>query len=126
MVATRDIGDVAAAALLDDVWRRHRVRGVTARRRLARRGGAAFSAALGRTVRYVQVPDAAMREGLLGAGASAHVADEYPRLMARLGTLDYVAEPRTAETTTPDHGRRVGPPGARPSGRGVAAAPAAA
>jgi hypothetical protein len=102
MVAARDIGDVAAALLADDRWRGHLVRGVHGAADLSPAEAVqAFGRALGRTVRYVQVPDAAMRDALLGAGASAHVADEYPRLMAGLGTLDYRAEPRTAETTTP-------------------------
>jgi hypothetical protein len=38
---------------------------------------------------------------LRGAGASEHVAGEYPRLMQRIGEGGYVAEPRTPETTTP-------------------------
>ncbi len=102
MVAARDIGDVAAELLLDGTWRGHHVRGVhgaadTSPEEAVR----AFAAALGRSVRYVQVPDASMRDALLGLGASAHVAEEYPKLMRGLATLDYVAEPRTAATTTP-------------------------
>jgi uncharacterized protein YbjT (DUF2867 family) len=127
MVATRDIAAAAAAALLDDASHGHRVRGVHGAADVSPAEAVqAFSAALGRTVRYVQVPDAAMREGLIAAGASAHVADEYPRLMHGLGTLDYVAEPRTAETTTPttvaEWARQV----LAPAVAGVAAAPAAA
>ncbi len=102
MVAARDIGDVAATLLLDGTWRGHHVRGVhgaadTSPEEAVR----AFAAALGRSVRYVQVPDASMRDALLGLGASAHVAEEYPKLMRGLARLDYAAEPRTAATTTP-------------------------
>lgn len=102
MVATRDVGDVAAALLLDDAWRGHQVRGVHgAADRTPAQVAAAFGRVLGRDVRYVRVPAEAMRQALLGAGMSAHVADEYPRLMDGLGALDFQAEPRTATSTTP-------------------------
>jgi len=102
MVATRDVGDVAADLLLDDAWRGHVVRGVHGAADVSPSEAAqAFATALGRPVRYVPVPEAAVRDALLAAGASFHVADEYPRLLHRLGTLDYVAEPRTPTTTTP-------------------------
>jgi uncharacterized protein YbjT (DUF2867 family) len=102
MVATRDIGDAAADALLGGGWTGFRVRGVHGPADLSPTDVAeALTSALGRPVRYVQVDAAAARQGLLQAGASAHVADEYPRLFHALGTLDYQAEPRTPETTTP-------------------------
>jgi uncharacterized protein YbjT (DUF2867 family) len=102
MVATRDIGDVAAGLLLDDAWHGPVVRGVHGLASVSpAEATQAFTAALGRPVRYVQVPDAALRDALLAAGASAHVAEEYPRLMRGIAMPDYVAEPRTAETTTP-------------------------
>jgi len=102
LVATRDIGDVAADLLLDDGWHGHHVRGVHGAADVSVADAVrTFGAVLGRSLRYVEVPDAAMRDVLLGAGASAHVADEYPRLMRAIATLDYVAEPRTAHTTTP-------------------------
>jgi uncharacterized protein YbjT (DUF2867 family) len=102
MVATRDIGDVAADALLDGGWTGCAPRGVHGAADLSPTDVAsAFTAALGRPVRYVRVDAAAARQGLLQAGASAHVADEYPRLFAAFAELDYQAEPRTPETTTP-------------------------
>lgn len=105
MVAARDIGDVAADALLGGGWTGFRVRGVHGAADLSPTDVAeAFAAALGRPVRevrYVQVDAAAVRHALLQAGASEHVADEYPRLFQALGELDYQAEPRTPETTTP-------------------------
>lgn len=102
MVATRDIGDVAADALLGGGWTGFRVRGVHGAADLSPNDVAgAFASALGRPVRYVQVDAAAARQALLQAGASAHVADEYPRLFAGFAELDYQAEPRTPETTTP-------------------------
>ena len=102
MVATNDIGDVAADLLLHGGWQGRVVRGVHGAADVSPADAVqAFAAALGRPVRYVEVPDEAMRGALLAAGASAHVADEYPRLMRGLATVDYVAEPRTAATTTP-------------------------
>lgn len=102
MVATKDIGDVAARWLLDASWRGHQLTGVHGPADITPLdAAAAFSRALGRTVTYVQVPDAAMEQALLGMGASAHVAGEYPKLMHALGYNDYRAEPRTPETTTP-------------------------
>lgn len=103
MVATRDIGEVAADLLLDDAWSGDAVRGVHGPADLTlREATQAIGQALGVAARYVEVPDAAMRGALLALGASTHVADEYPRLMRALGTTpDYQAEPRTAATTTP-------------------------
>lgn len=102
MVATRDIGEAAAAMLVDANWRGHVVRGVHGAADVSpAEAAAAFSVALGRPVRYTQVPGSAMRDALLGLGASAHVAEEYPLLMQGLGTQDYQVEPRTSATTTP-------------------------
>jgi uncharacterized protein YbjT (DUF2867 family) len=102
MVATRDIGDVAARLLLDREWQGHQVHGVHgAADHSPAEVAAALARVLGRDVRYVQIPAEAMRQALLGAGMSAHVADEYPRLMDGLGQVDYQAEPRTPATTTP-------------------------
>lgn len=102
LVATADIGDVAAERLLDAGWRGRHVLGLHGAADVSPAEAVrAFAAALGRPLRYVQVPASAMRDVLLQAGASAHVADEYPRLMEAIGALDYVAEPRTAQTTTP-------------------------
>lgn len=102
MVATRDVGDVAAEALLRGDWTGYRIRGVHGPTDLSpAEATAAFADALGRPVRYVQVPAEGARQALLAMGASAHVADEYPRLFDAIGRLDYQAEPRTAESTTP-------------------------
>jgi uncharacterized protein YbjT (DUF2867 family) len=102
MVAARDIGDVAAEALLGGGWSGTAVRGVHGAADLSVvEATAAIAEATGRAVRYVQVPPAAATQALLAMGASAHVADEYPKLFEAIGRLDYQAEPRTAETTTP-------------------------
>ncbi len=102
MVSTRDIGDVASDMLLDRTWTGHLVRGVHGAADVTPTDVVrAAAVAIGRPLRYVQVPDEAMRDALLAMGANAHVAEEYPKLMRGLSTLDYVAERRTAETTTP-------------------------
>jgi uncharacterized protein YbjT (DUF2867 family) len=102
MVATRDIGDVAARWLLDTGWSGHHVRGVQGAADLTPSDvAAAFSAVLGREVRYVQVSEEDARQALRAMGASEHVADEYPRLFTAFNQHAHDREPRTAETTTP-------------------------
>lgn len=102
IVATRDIGDVAARWLLDGSWSGHHVAGVHGPADLTPADVArAFSAVLGREVRYVQVSEEDARQALRGMGASEHVADEYPRLFTALDRHAADREPRTAETTTP-------------------------
>lgn len=102
MVATRDIGDAAARWLLDERWSGHQVRGVQGPADITPDEAArAFSAVLGRQVRYVQVSEDDARQALRGMGASEHVADEYPRLFTALDRNADDREPRTPETTTP-------------------------
>jgi uncharacterized protein YbjT (DUF2867 family) len=102
MVATRDIGDVAARWLLDAGWSGHHVAGVHGPADLTPADVArAFSAVLGREVRYVQVSEEDARQALRGMGASEHVADEYSRLFTALDRHAADREPRTPETTTP-------------------------
>lgn len=102
VVATRDIGDVAARWLLDAGWSGHQVIGVHGPADLTLDEAAtAIGAALGREVRYVGVSQEDARQGLLSAGASEHVADEYSRLFTALDQNAADHEPRTADTTTP-------------------------
>lgn len=102
VVATRDIGDEAARWLLDEGWSGHHVRAVQGPADITPDDvAAAFSAVLGREVRYVQVPEEGAREALRGMGASEHVADEYPRMFTAFNQHAHDREPRTPETTTP-------------------------
>jgi uncharacterized protein YbjT (DUF2867 family) len=102
IVATRDIGDVAARWLLDTGWSGHHVRAVQGPADITPRDVArAFSGVLGREVRYVQVSEEDARQALRGMGASEHVADEYPRMFTAFNRHAADREPRTAETTTP-------------------------
>lgn len=102
MVATRDIGDVAARWLLDGSWTGHHVRGVHGAADLTfAEAAAAIGAGVGREARYVQVPAEAAKEALMGFGSSEHVAGEYARMFTALDHAAGDHEPRTPETTTP-------------------------
>lgn len=102
MVATRDIGDVAARWLLDPSWTGHHVHAVQGAADLTPLEVAqAVGVALGREVRYVQVSEDDARQALRAMGASEHVADEYPRLFTAFNHHAHDREPRTPETTTP-------------------------
>lgn len=103
MVATADIGDVASRWLLDPTWTGSHDVGVHGPADLSFTEAAeAIGRGIGRDVRYVQVTDEQMRDALLGAGASAHVAEEYTRMFVRLDEIDFQREEaRTPETTTP-------------------------
>ncbi|MBV9881190.1 MAG: hypothetical protein JO180_11875, partial [Gemmatirosa sp.] len=61
----------------------------------------AIGEALGRPVRYVQVPYEGLRGALVAGGASPAVAAGYAALFRALDEQDVSAEPRTAATTTP-------------------------
>ncbi|MBX3249534.1 MAG: NmrA family NAD(P)-binding protein [Myxococcales bacterium] len=102
MVATKDIAAVAAEELRA-AWRGHRIRGVHGPADLTMAEVAeAFSEALGREVRYVEVPLSAALEAMAGAGAPDFVVALYAELLDGFvtGRTD-PAEPRTRETTTP-------------------------
>lgn len=124
LVATRDIGDKAAEVLLDRAWTGHRLFGV--------HGPAHFShddmvgilsEELGHPVRYEQVTDEQLRQGMLDSGMPLFLADLYTELYRR-GREGYLeaAEPRTAETTTPTTFREFIREGLRPAIERAAAA----
>ena len=103
MVATRDIGEVAARRLLDDGWTGHQRIGVHGPADLNHIEAAeALSEALGRNIDYVQVTPEQAHEALssmgLPDGAIAAMLELYDGMSE--GRMES-AEPRTAETTTP-------------------------
>ncbi|HET6612511.1 MAG TPA: NmrA family NAD(P)-binding protein [Kofleriaceae bacterium] len=103
MVATRDIGDVAATLLLDGNFEGKRVRGVHGPADLTfDEAAAAIGEGIGKRVTHVTVPAAAVKANLVAAGASENVVDLLLEMFAALasGHMD-AAEARTAETTTP-------------------------
>lgn len=103
LVATRDLGDVAARWLLDPQWTGHHVRGVHGPEDLSAQDQAALlSRVLGRPIRYQQIPLEALRDTLLKRGASPSVAEGYFDMFRFFAHEDYQpTEKRTAETTTP-------------------------
>lgn len=103
MVATRDIGQVAADRLLDRSWSgRHHV-GIHGPTDLSHAEAARIlGEALGRTITLTPIPPEAAREAMISQGMPAGWVDEMLELYSGMaaGTLK-PAEPRTAETTTP-------------------------
>jgi uncharacterized protein YbjT (DUF2867 family) len=102
LVATRDLGDIAAGWLLDAGWSGHQVRGVHGPEDLSAQDQVdLMSRVLGRSVRYQQIPPEALREAFLKRGASPSVAAGYFEMFKAFAHEDYrPAEQRTAETTT--------------------------
>lgn len=103
LVATRDIGDVAAKWLLDDKWSGHRVQGVHGPQDLsADEQAAILTRVLGKPVKYQKVPVQQIREGLLKNGVNPSIADSYTEMLGSFARDDYApSKKRTPETTTP-------------------------
>jgi uncharacterized protein YbjT (DUF2867 family) len=103
MVATRDIAVRAASFLLCDSWRGHRFVGVHGPKDLTQQQVVAeLSRALGREIKYQQVPVDAARQAMLGFGMPEFAANATSEMLQ--GFIDgrmSAAEPRTPETTTP-------------------------
>jgi uncharacterized protein YbjT (DUF2867 family) len=103
MVATRDVGDVAARWLLDEDWSGHHVAGVHGPEDLSHSDAAtAIGRGLDVDVTYQQVPLAAVKEQMREMGLPADVVHNYGEMIAGLTRIprDEI-EPRTEETTTP-------------------------
>lgn len=103
LVATRDIGDKAAEALLDRTWTGHRLFGVHGPAHFSHDDMVSILAEeLGHPVRYEQVTDEQLRQGMLDSGMPSFAADLLTELYRR-GREGYLeaAEPRTSESTTP-------------------------
>ncbi|NOK15494.1 NmrA family NAD(P)-binding protein [Corallococcus carmarthensis] len=103
LVATRDVGDVAARWLLDSTWTGHHVRGVHGAEDLsAHELAGILERVLGTPMRCQQVPPEALRDAFLKRGMSPSVADAYAGMFKAFAQKDYrPTEPRTPETTTP-------------------------
>lgn len=102
MVATDDIGDVAARWLLDPSWTGHHAVGVHGPADLTMPEAAEkLSAGLGRAVQYVPVPSETILDAMRGMGASESFATEYGKMFDGYARDATPAEPRTADTTTP-------------------------
>jgi uncharacterized protein YbjT (DUF2867 family) len=103
LVATRDLGDIAARWLLDTSWTGHQVRGVHGPADVtALEQAEVLSRTLGRPIRYQQIPAGALRDSFLKRGASPSVAEGYFEMFNGFAQEDYrPSEARTIETTTP-------------------------
>ena len=102
MVATCDIGEKAVEVLRDTRWSGFRIIGVHGPEDLDLASVARIiSEAIGRPVKYVQVPLDQVKQGMLDIGMPGsfveYLMEEYIELAA--GRAD-PAEPRSAETTT--------------------------
>lgn len=102
-VAAQDIGDVAARWLLDPTWGGQPVVGVHGPRDLSMAEQARLlGEALGREVRYVEVPLDAVVGALEGMGMTPSVVAGYREMIGGLAASRFErAEPRTWKTTTP-------------------------
>lgn len=103
MIATRDIGVVAADKLLDESWSGTSVLGLHGPEDLTfDQAAAAISAAIGRKVRHTPIDEMQARMGLSMLGFGRSVVDAMVEMYHAIETGHLVAaEPRTGETTTP-------------------------
>ena len=101
-VATQDIAAVAARKLLHHDWHGQSFLAVQGAADLTPTAvSEILTEATGKPIRYVQVPAEAVRQGLLGMGASESMTTGYIEMVTAFDAGIYAAEPRTPETTTP-------------------------
>ena len=87
-VATSDIATHATSWLLQPNWTGKSVRFITGQGPMTTvEALAALSEGLGRTITPIEIPDAAVREALVGQGGHPDFADDYVEMMTGLRTL---------------------------------------
>jgi uncharacterized protein YbjT (DUF2867 family) len=102
IIATQDIGDVAAQLLLDKNWTGHRVRGLHGPVDLTFADATKILGdSIGKPVKYVQITPDQAYQTFLGIGASPGFAKALVEMYQALSIPNAIAEPRTPETTTP-------------------------
>jgi uncharacterized protein YbjT (DUF2867 family) len=102
IIATQDIGDVAAKLLLETNWSGHQVRGLHGPADLTFAGATKIlSDSIGKAVKYVQITPDEAYQTFLGIGASAGFAKALVEMYQALSIPNAIAESRTPETTTP-------------------------
>jgi uncharacterized protein YbjT (DUF2867 family) len=102
MVATLDIGTIAAQWLIKRDWTGQSGVAVHGAEDLTLNQSAeVFSRVLGKTIQFQQVPPEAYYESMLKYGASPAFAQSLLELFAEVANGIYQAEVRTSETTTP-------------------------
>jgi uncharacterized protein YbjT (DUF2867 family) len=101
IIATRDIGAVAARLLRETNWSGHQTRGLHGPADLTFADAAKIlSDAIGKPVNYVQITPDRAYQAFLGMGASPGFAKGLVEMYQALSKPNAIAEPRTPETTT--------------------------
>ena len=101
MVATRDIGDAAAAKLLDPSWSGRPALGLHGPADLTwREATEVLARAIGKPLRYVEITPDQFRQVASSFASPSWIAG-YLEMLAGFSAPGVIAEPRTAETTTP-------------------------
>ena len=101
-VATQDIAAVAARKLLHRDWQGQSYLAVQGAADLTLQEAASIlTETTGKSIRYVQVPAAAVLQSFEAMGASADIAQNMVAMFEAFGAGAYTAEARTPETTTP-------------------------
>jgi len=102
MIATQDIGDVAAELLLKTEWSGRSVRGLHGPADLTFANAAQIlSDSIGKPVKHVMITPDQAYQIFLGIGASPGFAKAYVEMYQALTQPGAIAEPRTRQTTTP-------------------------
>src|SRR5262245_14941965 len=101
IIATRDIGDVAARLLIETNWSGHQVRGLHGPADLTFADATKIlSDSVGKPVKYVQITPDQAYQAFLGMGASPGFAKALVEMYQALSKPNAIAESRTPETTT--------------------------
>jgi uncharacterized protein YbjT (DUF2867 family) len=102
VIATQDIGDVAARLLLETKWGGHQVRGLHGPADLTFADATKIlSDSIGKPVKYVQITADQAYQAFLGMGASPGFAKALVEMYQALSKPNAIAESRTPETATP-------------------------
>jgi uncharacterized protein YbjT (DUF2867 family) len=101
IVATKDIGAVAARLLLETNWSGRQVRGLHGAADLTfAEATKILSDSIGKPVKYVQITPDQAYQAFLGVGASPGFAKALVEMYQALSKPNAIAESRTPETTT--------------------------
>lgn len=102
MVASRDVAEAAARELLRRNWNGFRIIELHGPEHLSQiQAAEIIGDVLGRTVQYIEVPEAQARQGMVGAGMPVFFVDLMLEMFAELNAGRMEPEqPRSADTTT--------------------------
>ena len=102
LVATRDIGDVAAKLMLETNWEGKSVRGLHGPADLTFTNAAKIlSDSIGKPVRFIQIASDQVYQSFLSMGASPGFAKAIVEMYQALAQPGAIAEPRTPQSTNP-------------------------